>query len=142
MFNLEGETYYIDKDLKIKEMFAGDYLRNFYVEYNVNPEPLDDKIFTNIEYISDTFDDNELKRVNPFSTLIVSTEYQKGTTYLLNNKYPNSATKFRIWRADVPRDKTNKLDRIRNPWAKFKLIGNSNINGMTTLHSLVVKYFK
>lgn len=142
MFNLDGKSYYLGKDLKIHKMFSGDYIRNFSIEFNVNPEPLDDKIFTNIEYISDTVNNKELQRVNPFSTLIVSTEYQDGETNLLGNKYPNAATKFRIWRADVPRDRTHKLDRIRNPWARFKLIGNDNISGMTTLHSLTVKYFK
>lgn len=142
IFNLDGKSYYLDKNMKIHEMFTGDYLRNFSIEFNVNPEPLEDKIFTNVEYISDTVNNMEKQKVNPFKTLTVTTEYQNGQTNLLNNKYPNAATKFRIWRADVPRDSVNKLDRIRNPWARFKLEGNDNISGMTTLHTLTVKYFK
>jgi len=142
IFNLNGKTLYFDKNFNLYEMFAGDYLRDFSVEYKVNPEPLEDKIFTNIEYISDTIEDGVKNKNNPFKTLIVNTEYQNGATNLLNNNYPNSASKFRLWRGDIPRDSVNKLDRIRNPWINLKLIGNDIITGLTTLHSLVIKYFK
>lgn len=142
IFNFKNRTMFLDNKLKIYHMFEGDYLRDFSVEYNVNPEPLIDKTFTNIEYTADTRDGAILHRENPFKLLLASTEYQSGKVNLLNNSYPNGEKKFRIWRADIPRDSANKLDRLRNTWMRLKLIGNSNIDGVTTLHNLVVKYFK
>lgn len=142
MFNLNGKSLLLNRDLGVYHMFEGDYIRDFSVEYKINPEPLEEKIFTNIEYISDTINDSVLLTSNPFKTLSVRTEYQEGSTDLLRTRYPNSNAKFRIWRADIPRDRENPLNRIHNPWINLKLIGNDNIEGITTLHSLVVKYFK
>lgn len=143
VFNLKNKTLFLNDSLDIYNMFDGDYNREFFVEYKINPEPLIEKTFTNIEYIADTVNnEKKLLTKNPFSTLNVETEYQSGTTNLLQNTYPNGSEKFRVWRADIPRDKNNKLDRIRNPWIKLKLTGNPSIEGITTLHSLVVKYFK
>ena len=39
----------------------------------------------------------------------------------MGGKYPNAKNKFRIWRANIPRDNSNNRDRIRNTWAKIKL---------------------
>ena len=46
----------------------------------------------------------------------------------MQGKYPNAKAKFRVWRADIPRD-TNEgrgLNRIRNPWVMLELRKKSN----------------
>ena len=50
--------------------------------------------------------------------------------------------KFRIWRADIPRDKNNKLDRMRNPWLFIKLEKSEPNNTKIELHDIQVQYFK
>lgn len=143
MINFNGRSLLIDKDLHIKELFSGSPTRDFSLEYKVNPEPLYNKIFTNVEYACDTINNGSLVMNPPFKRIDVTTEYQSGSTDLTSNNYPSSNVKFRFWRGDVPRDGVNKLDRIQNPWINMKLVGNdNNIQGLTTLHNLTVKYFK
>lgn len=158
LFNFNGNSIMLNKsedsNVVIEKMFAGDYTNKYSVEYKVNPEPLVDKTFGNIEYIADCFHPlnevdlaNSLYRPNkkPFELLEVWTEYQKGILTIADNrfKYPNYEKKFRIWRVDIPRDLTNRRDRIRNPWAHIKLSKNSNEdNSKMVFHNLLVKYYK
>lgn len=65
-----------------------------------------------------------------------------------SSQYPDIRKKFRIWRADIPRDSNtgHTNDRIRNPWIYLKLqkdpidTDNSDLVRME-LHDIVVKYF-
>jgi len=41
-----------------------------------------------------------------------------------NAKPSNLKKKFRLWALDIPRDKHNRLDRIRNNWTYIKLGNN------------------
>jgi hypothetical protein len=57
-------------------------------------------------------------------------EYQDtGTVPLafIRNRPSNLKQKFRIWRADIPRDAMSKWgrDRIRNPWINMTLSKNT-----------------
>ena len=126
------------------------------VTYRINPEPHIDKIFTNIEYIADVHSERidsissksyqeNLSAAEPFDTLEVWNEYQKGTTNLTtlpNFYYPDLRRKFRIRRADIPRDTKHIFDRIRNPWCMVKLSQKTSLGGLMTFHSLLVKYYK
>lgn len=167
LFNLKGKSFIttqgdyssIQNPVSIYKMFGGDFNKTFdgsYIDYsmqyNVNPEPYTDKIFTNIEYIADMLDStkdindpNNFVDVSPFSTLKVWNEYQYGSSDLHMKYTPsNLKRKFRIWRADIPRDEnsTYKLDRIRNPWINLKLTGTPNNTNKMEFHNLLVKYYK
>lgn len=114
--------------------------RDYYIDIIANENPLNDKIFTNIEFRGDTYDsegkvvENEID----FETLTATTEYQNASHTLEYLKYKPSTLKkkFRIWRADIPRD---GRDRIRNTWAHIKLQGSGNRK--TRLHDLSVIYY-
>lgn len=154
--NLGDKHYYLVKDtdsLKLHEMFGGDYVEDYSITYKVNPEPLIDKTFTNVEYIADmvstngTVNDSEILPQTiekPFEELTTWNEYQRGTENLTKDRRPsNLKQKFRIWRADIPRDRTNKFDRMRNPWIYLKLGTSNNVNKLKMIfHNLIVKYFK
>lgn len=153
MYNYNGETYGLYKNSFYK-MFDGNYTSSYYISYRVNPEPLIEKIFTNIEYIADVFDSQSvddshvLSNDIPFNQLDVSTEYQSGSLVLNENGWQNTtnSTKFRTRMADIPRDTNSNygIDRIRNPWIKLKLSGNgfSDNGKLMEFHSLSIKYFK
>ena len=91
-------------------MFAGNYTNNYYIQYKINPEPLTDKTFTNIEFIADKLNDDNIDSIAskknllyPFTEFEVWNEYQYGITNLSKGRtYPNFERKFRIWRADIP----------------------------------------
>ena len=148
--NIDRFTFY--------KMFAGDYNTTFEeneyngyeVVYKVNPEPHMDKIFSNVEYIADCYSQeskvdnpNVLIQENPFDKLEVWNEYQRGiTTSFKRGQYPNFAKKFRIWRVDIPRDLSNKRDRIRNPWMIMSLSKKPTTSYKMVFHDLMVKYYK
>ena len=147
LFNLNNGSYSIYNN-KMYKLFDGEY-NNIYnkpvgysIEYRINPEPLVDKVFTNIEFLADSFIDNTLLEDCPFNTLEVWNEYQSGITYADSNKYPNIKKKFRVWRGDIPRDAQHPLNRIRNPWIHLKLSKTELDNYKTIFHSLIVKYYK
>ena len=158
LFNFEGASLIFNKDLvygdspavRIKKMFEGEYTDNYYIQYKINPEPFIDKTFTNIEFIADKLNNNSIDSIAskknllyPFTEFEVWNEYQYGITNLTKGRtYPNFERKFRIWRADIPRDSSNGRDRIRNPWVYLKL-SNKDINkSKMTFHSFLVKYYK
>lgn len=134
--------------------------RPFHITVVANEHPTEDKIFNNLEYRGDTFTKNngewDYVHDNTFDTLETWNEYQKGVANLTNVKdhgYPTSnlKKKFRIWRANIPRNTTNKggdenhrysRDRMRNPWLYIKLAKNAVNNFKTVLHDLVVYYFE
>ena len=151
IFNIEDNSIMIDKDLNVLEMFKGQYSKDYYIQYRVNPEPFVDKVFTNIEYVSDclptevSVNNTGMLNDSPFDKLSVWNEYQEGETLISNNnKYPKFDKKFRIWRVDIPRAKNTLRDRIRNPWIHLKL-SKENLNQTPSkimFHNLFVKYYK
>ena len=52
--------------------------------------------------------------------------------------------KFRIWRADIPRDtkEGRGLNRIRNPWIMIKLSKENNTDKRMEFHDLLIKYLQ
>ena len=92
------------------------------IEFIANPEFDNDKIFEELDFTSDdivSIDKHNVNYQSPFTSMIVSNEYQSGTTNT------NLRKKFRVWRWQVPR--SNGRDRIRNMWCKFRLISNNYI---------------
>ena len=151
MFNLNNDFYSI-KNGDAYQHYAGEY-NMFYGEYKPysitiisNDNPYTDKIFNTVEYRADLISKEEGYRCeSPFDTLEVWNEYQKGETSLVFNRYAPSSLKkkFRMWRANIPRDCKNKLDRMRNPWLYIKLSNNSNLlGGRMELHDIMVHYFE
>ena len=163
MFNIDNNFYafnaYSGNQSTLFEQFTGGYNLIFnqdypyHICYIANQNPNNDKVFNNIEFRGDlySFDEKDklLKNprqpkspnVCPFNTLTVWNEYQEGTAVLkkMFGKPSNLKEKFRIWRANIPRDKSNNRDRIRNPWTYIKLEGNSM--SRMQLHDLQVYYY-
>ena len=148
MFNIDNKFYSI-KNNKIWEQNAGDYnmfygeYKPYYVTYRVNPQPYSDKIFTNIDFRADTFDGDILTHTT-FNKLKVWNEYQQGESNLefIKGTTSNLKRKFRMWRANIPRDINNKRDRIRNPWTYIQLLKDKKDTLRTEFHDLIVYYFE
>lgn len=124
-------------------MFFGVY-QPFYTTVIANPDMPVDKIFNNLEFRSDSWDKSGNLLNTTFDTLTVWNEYQQGTSALNNilGRPSNLKKKFRIWRANIPRDKANGRDRMRNPWLYIKLsMEEENVN-KTVLHDMIVHYFE
>lgn len=147
MFNIDNSFYAI-KNNKIWEQFAGDY-NSFYGEtkpYSItvisNPDSFYDKVFNTVEFRADTWDKDKLLN-STFDTLEVWNEYQHGKSNLSNvlGKPSPLKKKFRVWRANIPRDIINNRDRIRNTWAYVKLEHSNPSNYKTEFHDLMVHYF-
>lgn len=126
-----------------------DEYQPFYTTLIVNPNMTSDKIFNNIEFRSDTWEWNTVKKEwelsnITFDTLEVWNEYQRGKSILVDedNKPSNLKRKFRIWRANIPRDESNGRDRMRNPWLYLKLSMNNKNTNKTILHDITVDYFE
>ena len=113
------------------------YFYNVYKPFSItvvaNENPTEDKVFNNLEYRGDMFDtDGSYLPWNTFNKLETWNEYQNGTANLEDTKDnpSNLKKKFRIWRANIPRNTSNKggsdivsyrRDRMRNPWLYIKL---------------------
>ena len=76
-------------------------------------------------------------------TVTVSNEYQDTKTVKLtkwNSKLSNLKKKFRIWHIDIPRNKTNARDRIRNPWCIINLTSDMKDMDKFIVHDLQIQY--
>lgn len=115
-------------DYKVWMHNAGDYCRFFDVNKPYwmtligNPEPLTDKIFTNLEFratLSEEVETEEHEILTPnlpFDYLEAWNEYQHGKAdlsykngvqkgqHFLSDRSASLNRKFRIWRCDIPRD--------------------------------------
>lgn len=142
---------------------------DFYMTYNVTPEPYKDKIWTNLEYRADfytAFDSNNEESMyefildggdktghvgnylkdKTFDKMLVWNEYQQTEEFNASA----SEKKFRIWRTQIPRaivTDTNKygFDRIRNPWIKLfmgKKVEDDEKKNMMQLHDINVIYYE
>lgn len=148
MFNVSSK-FYAFKDDKMWEQFAGDYnmffgeYKPFSITFVANAEEPNDKIFNTVEFRADSWDGDNLMSNKTFDTLDVWNEYQHGTTPLTNLLgHPSPLKKkFRIWRANIPRDNNNNRDRIRNTWAYIKLGMNTPNTYRTEFHDAIIHYF-
>lgn len=115
----------------------------FYTTIIANPDMPIDKIFNNIEFRADSWSGDTLLN-STFDTLTTWNEYQTGTIALNNvfGKPSSLKKKFRIWRANIPRDISNGRDRMRNPWLYLKLSMENENTNKTILHDIIVHYFE
>lgn len=153
MFNI-GSDFYAIKDGVLWKLFEGDYnyffgdYKPFDLTFVSNADSAVDKVFTNLELRADFYEVDELQSSRLFDYIRVWNEYQDTDDVALsfkNAKPSNLKKKFRIWRIDIPRDKTKKLDRIRNTWSYIKLgvYGDSDHATSTrmVLHDISTQYF-
>lgn len=153
MFNLQNKFLSINKDT-IWEHSVGEYnnfygeIKPFHIIFKCNPNEPTDKIFSNIEFRSDTWSINpeQVLLNKSFDTLEVWNEYQygKSTLEFKQNNISTLKRKFRIWRANIPRDNNDKrgINRIRNPWSFIKLSMENPNNYKTAFHDLIVYYYE
>ena len=148
MFNIGSEFYSI-KDSQLWHNFSGDYnmfygtFKPYSITIIANSNEPYDKVFNTVEFRADSWDGDTLINNQTFDTLDVWNEYQHGTSTLTNviGKPSPLKKKFRVWRANIPRDNSNKMDRIRNTWAYVKLSMNTQNTWRTELHDIMVHYF-
>lgn len=145
MFNIEGNTYQI-KDNVIWKAHGGEDYGNFFgenKEYSLtivaNPEFQLDKIFDTVEFRTNGVEHftNWEADSYPFNFLITTNEYQTAVSTTSSLK-----KKFRTWRWQVGRNNPFgkfKRDRIRNPWAKITMSGNSSKE--VRLYDIAVTYY-
>lgn len=155
LVTIKGQEYWIDttrnrenSSYKLWGHNQGEYNKYFgeyhphYITIISNPDGQLDKIFNTVEFRADTWNDGTLLE-ETFDTLSTWNEYQKGESVLsFSHGAPsNLKKKFRIWRANIPRDSINNRDRMRNPWLYIKLSKEEENTYKTVLHDIVVHYF-
>lgn len=120
----------------------------YYVQHRITPSPYSDKIFNTVEYRADMFNANDELTNHTFDVLEVDNEYQHGISLLHFDKakVSNLKRKFRIWRANIPRDTKDDsrgMNRIRNPWINLKLTKDTpGDTERMEFHDLLVRYFE
>lgn len=152
-FNIEDNGVFIHKGSNNKyklwyhnegdyNMYFGKY-QPFYTTIISNSDYGKDKIFNNVEFRADSWNSSGKLLNTTFDTLDVWNEYQSGKCSLVNtlNRPSNLKRKFRIWRANIPRDSSNNRDRMRNPWLYLKLSMNTENTNRTILQDIMVNYF-
>lgn len=121
-------------------------IKDYYITYRIKPDEFKDKLFTNIEYRADIWDLNDELTNDTFTSLEVKNEYQyaKSNLNYKANGVSNTKKKFRIWRADIPRDQNSKFnrDRIRNIWITATLKKDAKNSHKMVFHNFNVKYFE
>ena len=148
ILNIDSSLYSFNNN-KLWKHYAGEYnmfygeYKPYYITFLSNSDALYDKIFNTVEFRADSYDNDYLLTNNTFDTLEVWNEYQYGKSSLNNIKNIPSPLKrkFRIWRANIPRDISNNRDRIRNTWAYIKLGMNTPNTWKTIFHDASVHYF-
>ena len=125
--------------------FYGEY-KPWSISFISNDNPLNTKVFDNIELRADSYKNNILQYTGidafPISYIKVSNEYQNGIS---NSDTKNTRRKFRVWRSFIPRNDGTR-QRIRNPWAMITLGWKPNNNmpdkdsKKTIIHDVTVKY--
>lgn len=151
LFILDNNVY-VTKDNYLYKQREGDYnyffdnFCPFYIELLTNQDALNDKIFSNIEYTMVGNNDKEMSEnivLDSFNKLEVKNSYQEGSSILTPFRlFPsNLKRKFRIWRAEIPRDNSNKLNRMRDLWLKSKLIKDDINKNSYRINNINVIYY-
>lgn len=152
--SFKNSSVWIQNEGEYNKLFNTKY--PYWIQYRITPDPYGDKTFNNIEYRADIVtpsdDSDVVEQVNnltdkTFDHLKVWNEYQEGSLNLTYDsvKVSDLKRKFRIWRANIPRDSKDPrgLNRIRNPWiylqlSKYKELDNERME----FHDLLVKYYE
>lgn len=151
--SLKNNMMWLQNDGKYNYFF-GEY-KPYYIEYRINPDSMLDKTFNNIEYLASMtnmakYDANKPAESDvreSFDKLYVWNDYQRGEADLTRREMPpfDLQRKFRIWRANIPRDMNDprKLNRIRSPWIHLRLIKDNvsdNNPYIMEFHNLLIRY--
>lgn len=151
MFNVRDKFFSLrlqGGNTEVWEQNAGDYnyyygeFKPFYTHIIANKDMTKDKIFNTLEFRADSYDGENLLNYDTFDRLDVWNEYQRGSLNLLDRiNHPSSLKKkFRVWKANFPREAGKPLNRIRNTWTNVKL-GKYTPNKLrTVLHDMTVHY--
>ena len=168
VFSMKGSL----SDKHLYKMFTGNYNYFFddykpwyltFISNGIDESAMDfDKIFSNIDYRLDFFDEGIYDPDETFDYMRAWNEYQDTQEVTLSTKNDgkgyktakfyrggNPQKKFRIWRIQIPRAKKLKNgqyvptnDRMRNPWCKITLGKNADESNMKAiLQDLNVQYF-
>ena len=115
-------------------------LKPSYIHYRLSPEFTRDKIFNNIEYRSDIYDNGVHTPDRTFDTIRAWNEYQDSGDVLLESR-KNIFRKFRVWRGYIPRQQHNR-NRMRNTWINLRLTLSPKLNEniKLTMHDIIVSY--
>lgn len=115
-YAIKGNNLYVQRQGNYGEFFI--FKKPYYVELLMNEHPTKVKTFTNLEFNMDSDSADAV-----FDQINVSTSYQEAEETLSWSKLrpSNLKRKFRLWRIDVPRDKINSFDRMRDTWCKVRL---------------------
>lgn len=146
LFTLGENSYQVCKG-NIWKLHSGNQYSNFFnkkenysISIIANPEFQSDKLFDTIEFRTNGIEyfTNWKADSYPFNSLVTTNEYQTAISTTSSLK-----KKFRTWRWQIGRSNTfsNKFkrDRIRNPWAKITMSGNSE--NEVRLYDIVVTYY-
>lgn len=136
--NISGNSYYFDLDNNLQKDFAGDPVSEISIRYRVNPEPLVNKTFTNLEINGDIMSNEEkvLSGTNePFTSVQVFTPYQ--TSDIVGD----FKKRFNVWRIALPREE-GKKNRMQGTWCYITLKNNKLSDKKLQFHSAVLKYYK
>lgn len=133
MFNISNGSYMLNtmsNSVKLWKMFSGDYnsffgtYKPYWLTFIANGDPLYDKTFDNIDLRADMYDDkNNLIPNLSFDYMKTWNNNQNSGDVTLSTSglIPNLKKKFNVWRINIPRDCTNKLNRMRNTSIYIKL---------------------
>jgi hypothetical protein len=152
-----NEFFAIDQsNNKIYKQYAGDYNVFFdnptpypsYIILDVNPEPMFDCVFDNINFKSEVYAKDLSGKYTidqPDKTLTgirAYNDYQDSNTPttvtpLIVGRNNNLRRKFRDWNALIPRD---GRERVRAPWIKLKLEFQNPNNYRLVLHDTNIYY--
>lgn len=142
--SINNESVYKNEKGDYSE-FYGEF-KPFGVTVIANADAPYDKIFNTLEFRTSSQNDQANPSVQcsdyTFNYINVWNDYQKAEDYLLflKNKVSNLKRKFRIWRANIPRE---GRDRMRNPWLFIKMTRNDSYAKPypLELHDMIVQYF-
>lgn len=145
-FNLEEYGYQV-QDNTIWKIHEGEGYGNFFgtnnaysIEVIANSEFQRDKTFETVEFrtngVENLLGHSQKTDKYPFYELTVDNEYQWSIAGINNLR-----KKFRTWRWQIAKDTRTKTlgDRIRNPWTKIKMVGDSSDE--VRLYDLAVTYY-
>lgn len=142
----KGELFIPDPNnqTRLYQSFAGDY-NVFYeqnqessIEFIVQPEPHVECTFNNLEYKDEASNSNQTEVVKTFEKIRVTNEFQDSGEIDLKPKF-NIRKLNRKWRLNIPRD-NNKVNRIRNNWAKIRL-SNQNLERLNHKVDDIILYY-
>ena len=147
MFNINSDLYSVHNNT-IWRHGKGEYnniygiVRDFSIHYRINPEGMNSKVFTNLEFRADSYLNSDLLRDISLDEIQVYNEYQEGSNNLEYRRIlpSNIKKKFRVWRADIPRE-YKTMNRISNPWCNIILKSKKDIT-KTIIHDLTITYYE